>query len=78
MLETIREYGLEQLVAHGPVEETRRAVADYFVALAEQAEEELQGPHQAEWLDRLEADLDNLRMAILSLIEETDAESAYA
>ena len=76
MLETIREYGLEQLAAHGPVEETRRAFAGYFVALAEQAEEELQGPLQAEWLDRLEADLDNLRMAILVLIEETDAGAA--
>jgi len=38
MLETIREYALEQLEASGEAEELRRRHADYFLALVEEAE----------------------------------------
>ncbi len=63
MLETIREYALEQLAAHGETEAIGRAHAHYFLALAETAEPELPGPGQAIWLHRLAADQDNLRAA---------------
>ncbi|HEV2063275.1 MAG TPA: tetratricopeptide repeat protein, partial [Thermoanaerobaculia bacterium] len=64
MLETVREYGLEQLAEHGESSETRRLHASFFLALAEQAEPELAGPHQKDWLDRLEREHDNLRASI--------------
>jgi predicted ATPase/DNA-binding CsgD family transcriptional regulator len=64
MLETIREYALEQLEQHGEAERTRRAHAQYFLALAEQAEPQMSGPHQPEWLERLEQEHDNLRAAL--------------
>ena len=63
MLETIREYGLEALEASGGLEVTRQAHADYYLALAEDAEPELAGPQQALWLERLEREHDNLRVA---------------
>src|SRR5260370_13243240 len=54
MLETIREYGLKCLHQSGEMELTRRAHANYFLALADEVEPQLVGPHQAVWLERLE------------------------
>jgi len=64
MLETIREYGLEALAANGELEAVRQVHAAYFLTLAEQAEPELVGPQQVEWLERLEREHDNLRAAL--------------
>ena len=41
----------------------RRRHLTYFLGLAEEAAPELRGPHQVEWLNRLERDYDNLRAA---------------
>src|SRR5579864_7508647 len=64
MLETIREYGLETLLASGEMESTRQAHAEYYLRLSERAELELGGPQQAAWLERLEQEHDNLRAAL--------------
>ncbi|MDQ3855138.1 MAG: helix-turn-helix domain-containing protein [Chloroflexota bacterium] len=63
-LEPVREYAEEQLSRIGEAEETGRKHAEYFLALAEQAEPELRGASQVEWLDRLETEHNNLRVAI--------------
>jgi predicted ATPase/class 3 adenylate cyclase len=62
MLETIREYAAERLDASGEAEELRHRYAEWFLSLAEEAE-----PHlttDAEWLDRLDAEVDNVRSAL--------------
>jgi predicted ATPase len=64
MLETIREFSLEKLEESGEAHEIRSAHAEYFRALAEEAEPHLVGADQKEWLDRLELDLPNLRVAL--------------
>jgi predicted ATPase/transcriptional regulator with XRE-family HTH domain len=64
LLETVREYAGECLVASGEVESLRHAHAAVFLALTERAEPELTGPAQAEWLDRLEVEHDNVRAAL--------------
>ncbi|HET8853406.1 MAG TPA: tetratricopeptide repeat protein, partial [Ktedonobacteraceae bacterium] len=76
MLAMIREYGLEVLVACGEMEITRKAHAEHFLALAEQAELELRGPQQAVWLGRLEREHDNLRAALQWSLEQAGAEGA--
>ncbi|NTU79059.1 MAG: LuxR family transcriptional regulator [Chloroflexales bacterium] len=63
LLETIRAYALEQLAAQGEEASVRRRHAAYFLALAEQAEPQLNGAEQQAWLLRLEAEHDNLRAA---------------
>jgi tetratricopeptide (TPR) repeat protein len=64
MLETLREYAAERLVAGGTWEDARRAHANYFLQLAEEAEPHLTGPDQVAWLARLETEHDNLRAVV--------------
>jgi tetratricopeptide (TPR) repeat protein len=64
MLETIREYALEQLEAHGETAALRKRHVRYFLVLLERAEPELQRAAAADWLDRLAAERDNLRAAL--------------
>ncbi|MGH2530666.1 MAG: ATP-binding protein [Thermomicrobiales bacterium] len=69
ILETIREHGLEQLEAHGEETTTRNAHAAYCLALAEEAETHLARAVEPLWLDRLDAEHDNLRGALAWLAE---------
>jgi predicted ATPase len=73
MLETIREFGQEQLELSGEAVALRRRHAEYFAAFVEQADPHLRGPGTAEWLDRLEAEHDNLRAALAFGLEAGDA-----
>lgn len=41
MLETIREYGLEQMLVNGEMEAARQRHAEYYLRLSEKAESEL-------------------------------------
>ena len=64
MLETVREEALARLASEGKLEELRRRHAERFLELAARAETELTGAAQAEWLDRLERELGNIRAAL--------------
>jgi tetratricopeptide (TPR) repeat protein len=64
MLETIHEYARERLKVSGEAEETSRLHAEYFLTLSEEAEQGLWESEQGGWLDRLEADHDNMRAAL--------------
>jgi predicted ATPase/transcriptional regulator with XRE-family HTH domain len=64
LLETAREFALEQLEAAGEAEEIRRRHAAYFLALAEEAGPRLGGAEQRAWLERLDQELNNLRAAL--------------
>ena len=64
MLETIREYALEQLRSDDAEEATREAHAAYYVELADRAEEGMRGPDQLEWTARVETAHDSLRTAL--------------
>ncbi|HYP41350.1 MAG TPA: tetratricopeptide repeat protein [Chloroflexia bacterium] len=69
MLETVREYGLEQLAAGGELDVIRRLHTAYYMEWAEKLEPDLAGPDQGALMDRLERDHDNLRAALNWAIE---------
>jgi predicted ATPase len=64
MLETIREFGREELEAAGEAAAIHERHAAHFLGLAESAEPHLRRVDQKEWLDRLEVEHDNLRLAL--------------
>ncbi|MDP8972054.1 MAG: hypothetical protein M3N45_02510, partial [Actinomycetota bacterium] len=78
MLETIREYGLEQLEASAEAEPVRSALAAYYLAFVERAAPELRGPNLTSWLDRLEAERDNLRTVLAWSVTGADDDSRVA
>lgn len=63
-LETIRQYAREKFLEAGGSEITRDRHLAYYVKLVEQAEPELYRSNQLSWLNRLDNELDNLRMAL--------------
>jgi predicted ATPase/DNA-binding CsgD family transcriptional regulator len=64
MLETVREFALEQLALSGEAAAVRDAHAAAFLALAEQAAVALFTERPQSWLDRLEAEHANFRTAL--------------
>lgn len=76
MLETIREYALDCLELSGEAEVTRRAHADYFVALLDESKQGIPQGRDVTWPSQLEQEHDNLRAALDWLLEREEAEKA--
>ena len=75
MLETIREYALERLVASGEEIATRRAHAAYFLIMAEDGAPQIAGgAEQPLWLERFFSEHDNIRAALGWLTRTGNAE----
>lgn len=70
MLETIREYAGEQLVAQGDEQEVQRCHTAFYLQLVEAAETELTGAEQGVWLNRLERAHGNVRAALHWVAEQ--------
>lgn len=64
MLEPVRQYSARQLAESSEAEAIRAQHARYFGDLAREAEPQLSGPQQRDWLARLERETDNLRAAL--------------
>jgi predicted ATPase/DNA-binding SARP family transcriptional activator len=73
LLETLREYGAEQLEAEEREALARRHAA-HFGALGEAAEPALVSGALGEWLDRLEGEHDNLQAALGWMVEHGEVE----
>ncbi len=64
MLETIRAFVAERLAARPDVADVGRRHADYYRALATQADRPLRSGSDREWLERLQAEAGNLAAAV--------------
>jgi predicted ATPase len=73
LLETIGEFGREALEAAGEAENTQQAHASFYLALAESAERTWNRPAQAEGFARLEQELDDVRAALIWLLDQREA-----
>ena len=75
LLETVRHYAAERLArrAGAELDETRAAHRDHYLALVETADTHLRGPDEAAWLDRLEAEFDNIRAALAFSVADPDS-----
>jgi predicted ATPase len=70
MLETLKEFAAERLEERGEAAEFRSRHADWALKLAEQAEPHLEGSgQQTLWLDTLDSERDNVRVASTMLRE---------
>ncbi|MFL5759507.1 MAG: tetratricopeptide repeat protein [Thermomicrobiales bacterium] len=73
-LETIREYGIEQLAESGEQDEARQRHAMWALALAEQIDAVFIGPNQSLFLDQLDDELENMTDALRWAHEQQNAE----
>jgi non-specific serine/threonine protein kinase len=64
LLETMRQYAWEHLRTAGEEEHMRRRHAAWCVALSEEAQPRLYRTEQVQWLEQLEREHDNLRLAL--------------
>jgi tetratricopeptide (TPR) repeat protein len=77
MLETLREYAVQQLKARGEHDAARRAHAGWYVDLVEEAEPHVTvGPDQAVWIERLEREHDNVCAALAWALEAGESDRA--
>jgi predicted ATPase len=70
LLGTIRDYARERLRESGQWKEAHDRHAAHFLELAEPAAAGLAGPSQVAWLDRLEAEHDNLGAAMSWFLDQ--------
>lgn len=70
MLETIREYALEQLANCGELEATQQRHAEAMATLAEAARFQLTGPEGSRWTTRLLAEQRNFNAALRTALDQ--------
>ncbi|WP_433758048.1 BTAD domain-containing putative transcriptional regulator [Nocardia sp. CA-135398] len=76
MLATIEQYARDRLVEAGEADSARRAHFEYFTELAETAEPQLRRADQLKWLTTLEAEHDNIAVAMRGALAAADAPGA--
>lgn len=76
LLEIVREYGIECMVAHEELARTCNAHAHYYLELAEEADLASYGADATMWLDRQEQESDNFRAALRWTLEQKKSELA--
>ena len=76
MLVTIQEFARNRLQQMSAAAEIHNRHSSYFLALAEQADRQIHGPQQLDWINRLEAEHDNFRAAFEWSLSTNNTENA--
>jgi predicted ATPase/DNA-binding SARP family transcriptional activator len=76
MLDTIKEYARDRLAEAGESDPVRHAHLEYFTGLAETADPHLRRAEQLEWLATLEAEHDNIAVALRGVLAAGEAHGA--
>ena len=76
MLDTIKEYARDRLAEAGESDLARHAHLAYFTGLAETADPHLRRAEQLEWLATLEAEHDNIAVALRGALAAGEAHGA--
>jgi predicted ATPase len=76
LLETIRQFAFEQLVNASDAASVRHRFLAYFGRLVETAQSYQETPERKVWRDRLNQDLDNIRIALQIALEQNEIEFA--
>jgi tetratricopeptide (TPR) repeat protein len=77
MLETVRQYGIKKLSTEEG-ERVRMGHIDFFIRLAYQTDADLRNNRQIRSLEILDAEHDNLRVALRRSIDNNEADSAFS
>jgi predicted ATPase len=70
MLETIRRYAHEKMVATGQAEKVSEQHLQYYLVMVERIERKIRGAESRTICNQLEAEIDNLRLALMWSLEE--------
>lgn len=76
MLQIVREYALQRLEQSGEIEATRQSHLDYYVALAQSAEDSIGTREHTQWMAHIHYEHDNLRAALQWALETGQIEPA--
>jgi predicted ATPase/DNA-binding SARP family transcriptional activator len=74
MLDMIRQYSAEKLQEAGEDSDLRRNHRDWILRLSEEAYSKTRGREQLYWFDRLDAEMDNIRAALIWTRESGEVE----
>jgi predicted ATPase/transcriptional regulator with XRE-family HTH domain len=76
MLITIQQFAIQRLREWGEETAARDMHLEFFLELAEQADQNIHGPAQVAWIDRLEEEQDNFRAALEWCVTKKDTQAA--
>lgn len=76
LLETLREFGREQLAGRPDADAVRDAHVAVHAELARVVARGLHGPHESQWMDELDASFDDVRDAHRNAVAAGDVDSA--
>jgi predicted ATPase/class 3 adenylate cyclase len=78
LLQTLREFGVECLSEAGELATTQSAHAKYFLTWVEQISPMLLGAEQADWLDQLDREYENVKVVLEWMLAGTELETGRA
>ncbi len=78
LLETLRQFAVEQLEGAGEASQVRDRHRDWYLGLAARADAQLNGPRQGDWLGVLQREHDNIRAALRWCLDSDSIEQALA